>query len=166
MMIPSPLRNTFFLLLFVGSTGLSCSTANKNAAPAEPLATSVDSGRWTFTVQMVRPQEGMNSQPNGTYSVIFKPGNLNVYLPYFGRAFSGAEVFQGKSALDFISKDFSIDKQQPSEGRWRIVVRPNDQRQVQTMTFQLFNNGTGSLDIIMTNRSPISYTGQVSRSRN
>lgn len=143
----------------------SCSTAQQSAAPKEPVATSIDSSRWRFDVQMTRPQEGMNRIPNGSYFVICTAGKLNVYLPYFGRAFSGAEVFQGKSALDFVSKDFTVEKEQQGEGKWRIVIKPKDQAQVQSMSFTLFSNGSGSLDIIMTNRSPISYTGTVSRAK-
>lgn len=159
--------NIIVAVLFVSMLMLaSCGTAQQTTSTKEPVATSIDSNRWDFNVQMVRPQEGMNRIPNGTYSVTYTTGKLNVYLPYFGRAFSGAEVFgTSKSALDFISKDFTVEKEQQGEGKWRIVVKPKDQRQVQSMTFVLFSNGSGSLDIIMTNRSPISYTGTVSRAK-
>jgi len=149
-----------FLLLLA-----SCSSAQKTTETKESVTTSIDSNRWNFTVQMVRPQEGMTRQPNGTYSVTYKPGNLNVYLPYFGRAFSGADVFQGKSALDFISKDFTVEKEQQGEGKWRIVFKPKDNPQVQSLTFVLFSNGSATLDVIMTSRSPISFSGIVGRAK-
>lgn len=158
--------NVIAIVFFMSMFGLaSCGTAQQTTAAKEPVATSIDSSRWRFDVQMTRPQEGMNRIPNGSYFVIYSAGKLNVYLPYFGRAFSGAEVFQGKSALDFVSKDFTVEKEQQGEGKWRIVIKPKDQAQVQSMTFVLFSNGSGSLDIIMTNRSPISYTGTVSRAK-
>lgn len=143
----------------------SCSTAQQTAGK-EPVSVSIDSSRWMFTVNMVQPQQGMTQQPNGTYDVQFKPGNLYVYLPYFGRAFNAAEVYgTSKSALDFTSRDFTVEKEQQGEGKWRIVVKPKDQPQVQSMTFTVFSNGSGSLDIIMTNRTPISYTGRVGMSK-
>ena len=161
------LKIKFALTLFLSGILLlaSCNASKQSAAGNEPVATSIDSSRWVFTVQTINPQQGMNTQPNGLYSVIYKDGTLNVYLPYFGRAFSGADINQGRSALDFISKDFSVEKEQTGEGKWRIIFKPNDQRQVQSMTFVFYNNGSGSLDIIMTNRSPIGYRGIVSRSK-
>lgn len=160
------IKKNFGRFFFVSTILLaSCSSAQKTTVPQEPVATSIDSNRWSFTVQMVKPMEGMNREPNGTYSVIFKSNNLNVYLPYFGRAFSAAEVYgTSKSALDFVSKDFTVDKEQLGD-RWRIVIKPKDQPQVQSMTFVFFANGSGSLDVIMTNRSPIGYSGTVKRAR-
>ncbi|MBC7936912.1 MAG: DUF4251 domain-containing protein [Rhizobacter sp.] len=162
------IRTNFFIapLIIIGALlPGSCSTARQTTGTNERVSASIDSSRWTFTVETVMPQQGMTRQPNGTYSVIYKDGKLNVYLPYFGRAFSGADLLQGTNALDFISKDFAVDKEELGTDKWRISFKPNDQRQVQSMTFILFNNGSGSLDIILTNRSPIGYRGTVSKSK-
>ena len=154
-------------LLVVASFVLSCSSSAPAAGgqTTTSIATAIDSSDWTFIVDQVRAQEGMSRQPNGTYSVIYKPKKLNVYLPYFGRAYSGAEVFQGKSALDFVSTDFVVQTASKEAGQWRLVFKPNDQRQVQSMSFTVFSNGTASLDVIMTNRSPMSFSGRISPSR-
>lgn len=161
------LKNIVAGIFCIALLGLaSCGTAQQTAGAKEPVAVSIDSSRWVFTVQMIKPMEGMNSQPNGTYSVIFKQGNLNVYLPYFGRAFNAAEVYgTGKSALDFISKNFTVEKEKQGDDKWRIIIKPQDQPQVQSMTFVFFSNGSASLDVILTNRSPIAYSGIVSRAK-
>lgn len=147
-------------LLFFSSCGQS--KAITNSAAGKELSKSIDSSKWTFTVQQVRPQQGASTIPNGNYNVVYKPGSLNVYLPYLGRAFGGSDVLQGQNPLSFTSKNFEVDKEQLKEGKWRIIFKPADQPQVQSMTFTLFSSGTGSLDIIMTNRSPISYSGSLS----
>lgn len=146
-------------MIFFSSCG-SSKTITDSAAARE-LSKSIDSSNWTFTVHQVRPQQGSSTLPNGNYSVIYKPGNLNVYLPYLGRAFGGADLLQGQNPLNFISKNFEVDKQELKQGKWRIIFKPADQTQVQRLTFTLFSSGSGSLNIIMTNRSPISYTGSL-----
>jgi hypothetical protein len=150
-------------LIFFSSCGASKNMTN--SAAAQELSKSIDSSNWTFTVQQVRPQQGSSTIPNGNYSVIYKPGNLNVYLPYLGRAFGGADLLLGQSPLNFISKNFEVEKQPLKQGKWRIIFKPTDQTQVQSMTFILFSSGSGSLNIIMTNRSPISYSGTLSANK-
>lgn len=153
-----------FLSLFIFSSCGSSKTFSESATTQE-LAKSIDSSNWTFTVQQVRPQQGSNRIPNGNYTVIYKPGILNVYLPYFGRAFGGADVLQSENPLSFISKNFVVEKDQLKYNKWSIIFKPGDQPQVQSMTFTLFNSGSGSLNIIMTNRTPISYSGSLSANK-
>ena len=154
-------------LLFILVIFISCGAPKTitNTATAQELAKSIDSSNWTFSIQQVRPQQGPGRIPNGNYTVIYKPGLLNVYLPYFGRAFSGADIFQAENPLSFISKDFVVEKEQLKENKWSIVFKPTDQRQVQSMTFTLFSNGSGSLNVIMTNRTPIAYSGSLSANK-
>ena len=152
----------FNLIVFV-----SCASNRElsKSETSQELSKAIDSSSWVFRVIQVKPQQGSNRPPNGIYDVSFQPGKLVVYLPYIGRAFSGADVLQGKSALDFTSTNFDIQKEEVKDNKWTIVIQPKDQPQVQTMNFILFGNGSGSLNITMTNRSPISYDGTVSKAK-
>lgn len=149
------------LIIIIGA--YSCSSSNKVASNNTDITTAIDSNRWTFTVIQVQPQVGRSQIANGSYSVICAPNKLNSYLPYFGRAFAGADVLNNtQSPLNFISTNFTLNKQEVKAGRWSIIVTPTDQRQVQQMNFTFFTNGTAALDVTMTNRSPIRFTGTVS----
>lgn len=142
---------------------ISCASSGNSVQNAATRA-AIDSNRWTFTVSQVQPQIGRTQVPNGNYSVICAPNNLNVYLPYFGRAFSGADVYNtSQSPLHFISKEFTLEKVEVKTGKWTVIIVPTDQRQVQRMTYTFYNNSSASLDVILTNRSPIRFTGTVGR---
>ena len=149
------------LLLVAATVIVSCSPANQISTEERSKATTnaIDSNKWTFTVNQVRPLVGRTRQANGTYTVIFNENKLVVYLPYFGTATGGADVLSGKGPLDFTSNDFMVNKQQTQPGEWKMHIEPKDYNEVRTMDFTLYANGSSSLDIVLTNRSGISYSG-------
>ncbi len=147
----------FFLLL----AAISCSPPKAVAtADAAAIAQAIDSG-WLFTATYVMPQSGRARQPNGVYTVRYTPNELNVYLPYFGKSYGGADVYNSDGPLDFISKDFALEKQRAKQDSWRMVFKPAGQ-QIQSMSFEIFDNGAANLDVIFNNRSPISFRGVIS----
>lgn len=154
--------STILLFIFLGA----CSSSRTVTTTSEAdITAAIDSNRWTFTVDRVVPQTGRSRQPNGIYTVVYTPNKLNVYLPYIGRAYSGADVFSTVGPLDFISKDFTTDKQLVKPGEWTIKIKPKDNTEVQLMIFTFFSNGTADLAVNMTNRSPISFSGRVDISK-
>ncbi len=66
-----------------------------------------------------------------------------------------------QSPLDFQSTNFTINKKENDKGRWDVVIKPNDYREVQSLTFTFFNNGSAQLNVQLTNRTPISFNGDV-----
>ena len=151
----------FFIITLLGA----CNSSRKVATTEADITAAIDSSNWTFTVDRVVPQSGRSRQPNGIYTVVYTANKLNVYLPYIGRAFSGADVFSTVGPLDFISKDFTTDKQLVKPGEWTIKIKPKDNTEVQLMIFTFFSNGTADLSVSMMNRSPISFGGRVDVSR-
>lgn len=150
------------LALVVGLVFYSCSSSQTTAQPANTSVTAaIDSNNWVFTALQVRPQTGRTGPVNGLYTVTYTPDTLNVYLPYFGRAYGNADLLRNKSPLDVVLTDFTVNKEQEKPGRWRIVFKPADQKDLQSLSFVFFTNGSAALDIILTNRSPISFTGTV-----
>lgn len=161
------MKNYLSIVLIVMVSGFVFTSCSSSAVSASSSSTTIgraiDTGSWTFTVNIIRPQAGRTRQPNGLYTFTYTPGNLNVYLPYFGRVFGTADVVSGENPLNFISKDFEMKKEKIKNGKWRINFIPKDfHQQVQQFSFLIFENGTASLDVIMTNRSPISYNGDIS----
>lgn len=147
---------------FLAALLCACSSS-KQAGPVETevgIQKAVDSSRWVFTISQVIPAYGRSRQMTSDYSVILRGEKLEVYLPYFGRATSGVDVYSGRGPLDFSTEKPAIDQQQIKPGEWRIQVKP-DIREVETMDFTFFANGTAHLAIRMTSRTAISYNGTV-----
>ena len=88
------------------------------------------------------------------------PGDtLIVSLPYYGRLNSPAGARDG-NPLDFKSTNFTLTKQEMKPGEWLVTVNRPD-KEVQFMTFTFFDNGSAQLNIVMTNRSGIGFSGNV-----
>ncbi len=148
---------------------LSCSSSQKinNSPEAEKIRAAIDTNWWSFKALHMQPQVGRAQMVNGLYTADYAGNKINSYLPYIGRAFSGYDVYSStKSVLDFVSSNFTVEKEQVSANKWVIVVKPQDQKEIQTMTYTLFANGSASLSVTLTNRSPISFTGTVAPLKN
>lgn len=148
-------------------SAISCGSSGQTSASQKAsIINAIDSGNWIFTVTNISPQGGRSRQPNGLYTVSYSSQTLNVNLPYFGRAYSGADIIGGQSPLNFISKEIKMEQRKLKNDNWEIVFTIEDQRQVQSMSFEVFDNGSASLNIILSNRSPISYSGTLRRKNN
>jgi hypothetical protein len=138
-----------------------CSSSRVKTGVTDPdIPNAIDSNNWVFTVQQVMPIYGRARQPNGNYTVVCKDQKLEVYLPYFGRATAGVDVYTGRGPLDFTADKPLIKKEQIKPGEWRLQVEPGI-REVQTMDFTFYTNGTAHLAVRMSSRSGISYSGTV-----
>lgn len=145
-------------------TIVSCSSSGRGTTTADnAVALAIDSSKWKFTATDVIPQYGGGGsrRVDVNQDVKFSNNKLVVYLPYFGRDYTGASAYASKGPLDFTSTDVSIKKQKSTKGRWLITIIPNDNREVQSMNFTIYPNGNANLTITMTNRSGISYSGTV-----
>jgi hypothetical protein len=150
--------------IFAAATILVIATAcnsSNNIIATDTVNNAVDSS-WIFTATDVMPQYGASRHADGSYSVNFSNNKLVVYLPYFGRAYSGADVFSRTGPLDFTSNKFVINKRQTKKGHWSITIKPKDYSEVQSMNFMFYDNGSANLSVTMSNRTPISFTGSVS----
>jgi uncharacterized lipoprotein YajG len=143
----------------IAGCGSSKEAANNMPVSKETITAAAQNNEWTFTVNQIRPQSGRSRNPNGLYTASMSKDKLLVQLPYFGRAFAGADVMSNQGVLDFTSTDFTVDKQQKKEDQWIVTIVPKDQREVQSMVFTIYDNGYGDLYVRLTNRSPISFTG-------
>ena len=115
---------------------------------------------WIFTPNTANPQSGSTRQISSGYNVKLTGTKLMVYLPYYGQASIGADLFSGRSPLDFTSTDFISDVQAKKSARI-ITIKPRDYSEVQSMEFTFYDNGTAYLRVIMLHRSSISFTGNV-----
>jgi hypothetical protein len=142
-----------------------CGSAKETATPGvfnnPALQQAITDNEWLYTANDVQPQSGRSRIVNGTYTVQASGQKLVVYLPYIGRSFSGAAAYSNQNPLGFETTNFEITKTQNKKGAWLVTIKPNDYKEVQTMIFTFFDNGTARLQVTLTNRSAISYNGRL-----
>lgn len=138
-----------------------CSTAKQsvNSSYQETITTAINNDNWVFTAQNISPQYGSTRIVNGLYQFAFSKDTIVSYLPYLGRSFAGAYFFNSRGPLDFTDTGFRYSKEQDKNGSWTVTIKPNDNREVQSMVFTLYDNGTSQLNVTLTNRTPVSYSG-------
>jgi hypothetical protein len=149
------------LLLAIAITACNSTNRVTAAETAKNISRAVDSSSWIFTPVDVIPQYGSPRHADGNFSVNFNNNKLVVYLPYFGRAYSGADVFSRTGPLDFTSTKFAITKRETKKGHTSITIKPLDYNEVQSMNFMFYSNGSANLSVTMTNRTAISFSGTV-----
>ena len=165
-----PAFNAVFLsYIFIASIALpftsGCSSTKRTeavvAASNEQTTEAINNDRWIFVVNQIMPQTGRSRTATSRYDVRSSKDTLSVQLPYFGRAYSGADVMTNNSPLNFTSTDFDRVKEEGGNGKWNITIKPKDNREVQSLNFTLYNNGSAQLNVQLANRSPISFSGSV-----
>jgi Domain of unknown function (DUF4251) len=141
---------------------LSC-TSTQPLPVADPgsINKAIDSARWQFVPTQAMPLVGRTRVVTSDFIFQYTSKKIMSYLPYFGKANVGANILSGKGPLDFTSTDFIAETLRPKDGEWHVSIKPKDYSEVQQLSFNLYSNGSATLDVIMTNRSAIRFTGLV-----
>jgi hypothetical protein len=150
------------LVPFIFIWMMSCSPGKQIISPFTPeeIIQAVNNDQWIFKAHYVMPAYGRSRDIRGYYEVRCSKDTLTVSLPYFGKMNSPGAV-SNQNPLDFRSTDFSVKKEEQKSGHWDVTIKPNDFAEVQSMIFSVYDNGSSQLNIIMTSRSSISFTGTV-----
>lgn len=137
----------------------ACSSAKEvTTANSEEITQAINNDHWRFSANFVTPVYGRSQNLTSEYLVTLSNGKLTVGLPYYGKLNSAAGAFSG-NPMDFESTSFNLSKDTKA-GSWLITIKsPNPE--VQSMVFTFYDNGTAQLNVIMTNRTGISYSGKV-----
>jgi len=153
---------SFFALLIL-MLFYSCSSS-KSAVKlnSNEVKNIVDSSRFVFVEERVNPLRGPSRYLTSRYDVVVKKDTVNCYLPYFGRAYQ-APMDPSKGGIQFISTNFSYNYTAKSNNQWEVTIKPNDYEDVQQLYFNIFENGTASLNVVSTHRDAISFTGHIER---
>jgi hypothetical protein len=131
-------------------------TAEKTAAVKAMLETQ----QYVFKAQTVIPMSGRTRQITSDYDLKVSKEEIVAYLPYFGRAYA-APIDPSKGGIQFTSKDFEYTNTPRKKGGWDILIRPKDARDVQQLSLTISESGYGSLQVVSTNRQPISFSGYI-----
>ena len=150
------------IVLVVASTFfIACSSENKinSSFTQDEITKAINNTRWTFSANGASPSYGSYRNLTGGYFVKCMKDTLIVSLPYYGKLNSPAGARDG-NPLDFKTTNFTLTRQDKKPGEWVVTIdRPDPE--VQSMSFTFFDNGSAQLNVIMTNRSGIGFSGNV-----
>jgi hypothetical protein len=152
-----------FLIMVTTLLLFRCSSSQK----AEKLSSGeiknvIDSSQFIFVAERVNPLRGSTRYLTSRYDVTIKKDTIDCDLPYFGRAFQ-APIDPSKGGIRFVSSDFFKSINSKNETEWEVLIKPNDNADVQQLSFNIFNNGTATLNVTNTHRDPISFYGHIER---
>lgn len=154
-----------FVLVSLSFLLAQCSSTKKAVALNDSeVKNVVDSSHFTFVAERMNPLRGSSHVLTSYYDVTVKKDTLRSFLPYFGRSHQ-AEIGRTKSPLEFDSHNFTYKVDQKNPDQWQISINPKDVQEIQQLLFTVFNNGTATLNIVSTNRDPISFYGHIEKNK-
>ena len=152
-----------FFVLSISMVLYSCSSSKSTVKlNSDEVRDIVDSSRFVFVAERVNPLRGASRYLTSRYDVVVKKDTVNCYLPYFGRAYQ-APMDPSKGGIQFTFTNFSYNLTAKSNNQWEVTIRPNDYMDVQQLYFNIFENGTASLNVVSGHRDAISFTGHIER---
>ena len=122
----------------------------------------VDSQHYVFVPQTASPQRGGLKHLDGSYDIVISKDSIKSYLPYYGTAYSGVEYGSTTSPLEFVSTKFNYTStpKKKNDG-WDITIETKDQTDSKKLMFSIFDNGNTGLIVTTSNRSQISFNGDI-----
>jgi hypothetical protein len=159
-------NNTFYSTCLLALLALCSLPAHTNAQDKKPSAKEtaiknmVDSQNYVFVAQTALPLSGRTRQLTSDYDLRVTKSSIVSYLPYFGRAYQ-APLDPTKGGLTFTSKDFDYTATPGKKSGWTVQIKPKDNGDVQQMTLNISSGGYGTLQVVSTNRQPISFNGYI-----
>lgn len=146
------------LSLFYSSC-FSTKSVQELKAMAEKVDSLVENKNFDFQASYAHPMGFPSIYLSPYYNVKVSPDSVQVYLPYYGRVYA-APMDRSEGGIKFVSTDFEyiVSFSKRSKGQL-ITIKPHDVRPETTLLFQIWNNGSASLQVNDVNRQPISFQG-------
>jgi hypothetical protein len=165
-----PLIKLFLVVaVILGSLNLSrgqTTREQRQAAKTARIKKMIDDVHFVFKANYANPQGGGNRPLTSDYDLKVVKDSVIAYLPYFGRAYVAPEPGTTEGGIKFTSTNFKYDAKQGKKGGWQIVIKPRDHditnwRDVQQLILNISTGGYASLQVLSSNRSPISFDGEL-----
>ena len=152
---------SLFTVVLMAAFLFACSSAKEadQTFSQDDLIQAINNNRWTFTANNASPSYGSSRNLTGGYFITLRNDTLVSALPYYGKLNSPSGALEG-NPLDFRSTVFTVKREEKKHGEWIVTIDRPD-KEVQLMNFTLFDNGSAQLNVIMTNRTGISFSGRV-----
>ncbi|MDN3547880.1 DUF4251 domain-containing protein [Mucilaginibacter aquaedulcis] len=166
-----PLKTILALILLtcmsIGIVNAQNTRKDKKAAHAAEIKSMVEAQNYLFNASYVTPMRGISRSLNSQYDMTVTKDTVSAYLPYFGQAYQ-APYNPTDGGIKFTTTKFTYSSKVGKKGGWTVTIKPTDRsisdgRDVQTMTLNISQDGFASLQVISTNRDPISFNGTIEK---
>jgi hypothetical protein len=156
------MKTLTFLISFILALGaVSCTTSTEaQSVEGTALKSLLEEKNFVFQAQSAQPSRGTTRQLTSGYDLRLSGDTLVAQLPYFGRAFSAPIDMRG-GGIEFTTTDYGYTLEAKRNGRWNITIDPKDAKDVRQMSLSVSENGYASLQVLSTNRDPITFNGVV-----
>ena len=152
------------IILIIGISLFGCGTTQTSVEKnekAELLNEHIKNLKFKFNATYAYPLNYKSIYLSPYYDVRVSPDTINAYLPYYGRAYR-APMDSNEGGIKFESTKFEYDVEKgKKQGNWLITIHTKDTSRPFTLHFDLWDNGTGRLDVQDPDRQSISFQGIV-----
>ena len=155
---------TIFIVVAISLLLVSCGTTqsaierDKKANELNEIISNLD---FKFSATYAFPQSYGSIYLSPYYDVAVSADTIKAYLPYYGRAYT-APMDSREGGIKFESTDFESEiKKGKKKGNWLVTIRTKDTSRPYALYFDLWDNGTGRLDVNDRDRQSISFQGTV-----
>ena len=159
-----------FILLAVTAI-VSCSAsqtgkadkAGKKQEKANAVQQKIQEQNFVFEAQQAIPMGMKNRILTGdNYTVKVTKDSVDVYLPYFGRAYS-APIGESEGGIKFISTDFDYKADKQTKNGWNITINvKSEPKHNYRLSFSISSSGSATLTVNDNTRQSITFHGKLS----
>ena len=115
---------------------------------------------FVFVAQSLTPMNGPLRVLTSDYDVKVTADSVTSYLPYFGKAQQAPSTGEDAGIM-FTSTKFEYISETGKKKTWNVTIKFKDQRNTNTFSFIIYDNGEASLNVSSMLRDPISFRGHI-----
>jgi len=143
--------------------------ADKRAAKAADVSRIVSSMNYRFVANYVIPNSMPSRALTTDYDVTVNKDKLDIYLPYFGRAYVAPRDLND-GGLKLKTTKFDYNAKPNKKGGWDITIKPQENsisgvKDIQQLMLSVQSDGYASLRVSPLNKQPISYNGYIEEAK-
>ena len=134
--------------------------AARKAEQIEKTKALIENNAWQFDANQMNPTSGKSRTLTTPYNIVVKDGQLDSYLPYFGRAYR-AEYGSTESPLIFKNEISDYKVEPAKKNGWTIKFKTSNKNDRLDYTLLVAESGSSTLNINSTDRQAISFHGNL-----
>ncbi len=122
----------------------------------------IENGNFVFEADWATSYKGRRVNVAGdSYDLVIKNDSCIAYLPFYGRAFSGAG-YGGDGGIKFETENVSYDiKHNDKKVRTKIKFQVKHKSENYDIFLTVYSNGNANLSVSSSNRSTMNYDGKI-----
>ena len=145
-------------LLF--AVNLPAQTREEKKAERQAYIEKLIAGKcFKIDISMAYPMRGRSIPLTSLYSLELKQDSVDVYLPYYGRAYS--VPYGGGKGLHFCSTATDLHVEKEKKG-YAISFSSKTEEDTYDFWIDISEEGFASISVTMRNRQSIRYSGEIS----